>query len=172
MSKEYDLYLEQHIGNVKIAFDWLEENLPEVADGGIFVFHDYSKRFPNEYEAYDRYFYNNDGSEQTLKDFNAAWLHHIHINEHHWQHWVLMNDDPELGTIALDMPYKRIIEMICDWWSFSWSTGNLYEIFNWYDKHKDYMILSDKTRETVEDILGKIRGKLDELEVKNQTDIL
>lgn len=91
-----------------------------------------------------------------------AWLHHIHENPHHWQYWVLVNDDPEEGAIALDIPYKYVIEMICDWWSFSWKTGNLYEIFDWYDAHKNHMILSEYTRELVEEILEKIKVKLDE----------
>lgn len=59
------------------------------------------------------------------------------------------------------MPHNYIIEMICDWWAFSWAKGNLYEIFSWYDAHKHYMKLSDKTRKTVEDILEKIKAKLD-----------
>lgn len=59
------------------------------------------------------------------------------------------------------MPYNYIIEMICDWWSFSFKTGNLSEIFNWYDKHKAHILLSNDTREIVEDILGKIRQKVE-----------
>ena len=51
--------------------------------------------------------------------------------------------------------------MICDWWAFSWNSENLNEIFNWYDKHKDYMKLSDDTSKTVEDILSKIKEKLE-----------
>ena len=81
---------------------------------------------------------------------------------HHWQHWILINDDPDKAEVILDMPYNYILEMICDWWSFSWKTGKLEEIFTWYDAHKAYMKLSDKTRETVEDILDKIKAKLEE----------
>lgn len=55
-----------------------------------------------------------------------------------------------------------ILEMICDWWAFSWKSENLYEIFDWYDKHKANIKLSDKTRKAVEDILAKIHSKLDE----------
>ena len=51
-------------------------------------------------------------------------------------------------------------KMICDWWAFSWRNGDLTEIFDWYNKHKDYMKLSDKTRKTVEGILSKIKDKL------------
>ncbi len=58
------------------------------------------------------------------------------------------------------MPYNYIIEMICDWWAFSWAEGDLSEIFSWYDEHKDYIKLNPKTRETVEDILWELRGRL------------
>ena len=58
------------------------------------------------------------------------------------------------------MDYPYIIEMICDWWSFSWAADNLFLIFYWYDKHKDNIMMSDKTRTTVEDILDKIYNKL------------
>ena len=80
----------------------------------------------------------------------------------HWQHWVLLCDEPEEGEIIMDMPYNYILEMICDWWAFSWKSENLYEIFDWYGKHKANIKLSDITRKTVEDILAKIRSKLDE----------
>ena len=63
--------------------------------------------------------------------------------------------------IALDMPMNYIVEMICDWWSFSWREGDLTEIFKWYDAHKDYMKLSVKTRDIVEYILHIIRAELD-----------
>ena len=59
------------------------------------------------------------------------------------------------------MPYWYVVEMICDWWAFSWSKGNLYELFNWYDKHKNHMKFHADTRELVEEILGKIKEKLD-----------
>ena len=39
---------------------------------------------------------------------------------------------------------------------------NLYEIFDWYEDHKNHMILSDNTRELVEEILSQIKEKLDE----------
>ena len=54
----------------------------------------------------------------------------------------------------------------CDWWAFSWKQDKLDEIFKWYDEHKDYMKLSDRTHDAVEDILDKIKAKLDEGEVR------
>lgn len=97
-----------------------------------------------------------------MQDFNYAWLRHIHMNPHHWQHWVLINDDPTEGEKIMDMPYVYVVEMICDWWSFSFNKGNLDEIFSWYGEHDKYMKLSKNTRNTVEDILNKIKAKLEE----------
>ena len=53
--------------------------------------------------------------------------------------------------------------MICDWWSFSWRSGNLYEIFDWYAKHRDGIQMNDTSRKIIEDILNKIRTKLDDI---------
>lgn len=169
MSIEYDDYLAGHRRNVGRGYEWLEKNLPDIvglaeASWRCNYAHDNSKDDPEEYDAYDRYFYGNNKSYQVVQDFNRAWLHHIHNNPHHWQYWILINDDPNEGEIILDMPQDYIIEMICDWWAFSWSKGNLYEIFNWYDAHKNYMKLSDTTRKTVKDILNRIKAKLDEEE--------
>lgn len=166
MSVAYGKYLEQHFRNVFNGYDWIRTNLPEVLNGEdyeeqIRSHHDVSKYGTAEYPAYDAYFYGKEKTAEVKKNFNYAWLHHIHHNPHHWQHWVLINDEADEGMVALDMPHNYIIEMICDWWSFSWKTGNLFEIFSWYDAHK-HMKLSDKTRETVEDILAKIKTKLEE----------
>lgn len=167
MSYKYDIYLTDHKNNVAKAYYWLRGNLPEVVDGWDIEYqvcntHDLSKSEPSEYIAYDAYFYGGNKSYEVVKDFNYAWLRHIHRNPHHWQHWILINDDANEGTVALDMPYNYIIEMICDWWAFSWKDGELTEIFDWYKMHEKYMILSDTTRKTVEDILEKIKKKLEE----------
>lgn len=175
MSRGYDLYLEDHKSNVAKGFYWIRENLPEILiDSHIIPYesqicfeHDASKSELDEYFAYDAYFYGGNRSYQVVQDFNKAWLLHIHRNPHHWQYWVLLHDEPGEGMEVLDMEYKYIVEMICDWWAFSWREENLYEIFKWYDKHKDYMKLSDKTRKTVENILGRIRNKLDEMKEQN-----
>lgn len=165
MSVEYDNYLRQHINNVANAYSWLMRNIHGANMFGmgtdlIFV-HDESKFTSDEYDPYDEYFYCDRKTTEIQNNFNYAWLHHIHNNKHHWQYWVLINDDPEEGTIALDIPYKYVLEMIADWWSFSWKSGNLYEIFDWYDSHKARMILSKNTRETVEEILAEMKEKLD-----------
>lgn len=171
MSAEYDLYLEQHKMNVTKGYEWLCKNLPEVVKCGPWIDlekqicfnHDASKTEFDEYGPYDAYFYGNNKSYQVVEDFNYAWLLHIHRNPHHWQYYCLIQDDPKEGMICLDMPYNYIIEMICDWMSFSFNCGDINEVFKWYDERKEYIKLSDNTRKTVETILGKIRKKLDEM---------
>lgn len=122
MSQKYDEYLEKHRQAVKKAYQWIAAYIPELTDVEAtrnIEFHDMSKNTPDEYTPYDNYFY----GEQTpaiIEAFNRAWLIHIHRNPHHWQYWVLINDEPKEGTILIEMPYPYIIEMICDWWAFSW----------------------------------------------------
>lgn len=172
MSYQYDDYLDRHKRAVADAYNWLAKNLSDMRDlkfepgisYNICFQHDASKSEPDEYAAYDAYFYGNNRSYQVVEDYNRAWLMHIHRNPHHWQHWVLVNDDPKEGTICLEMPMEYIIEMICDWWSFSWIQGDLREIFNWWDQHKDYILLEEFTRRKVMDILNAIDKKLNELD--------
>ena len=177
MSEMYDAYLAMHKAEVNRAFRWIEENIPEVLseldkdiDWQIQFGHDESKTSKEEYQAYDLYFYG-DRSYKVVQDFKYAWLHHIHSNPHHWQYWVLVNDDAEEGTVALEMPFEYVIEMICDWWSFSFKKGDLREIFDWYKEHEDRMILHKKTKKQVDYILGEIKKKLDEIEGKIEEEI-
>lgn len=170
MSEKYNEYISEHNENVRKGFNWLKENLPEILPSDMLEMsvlenvniynHDQSKFSEEEYDAYDKYFYGRNKTFEVVENFNYAWLHHIHNNPHHWQYWVLINDDPDNGEIILDMPDVYIIEMICDWWSFSWKKGNLEEIFTWYAEHKDYMKISEYTRNKVEEILLKINAKL------------
>ena len=163
MSVDYDCYLDDHISNVVQAFRWLHFNIPEFSDPSIGTdaeiahYHDASKRSSEEYKAYDEYFYGGNRSSRVVNNFKRAWLHHIHNNPHHWQYWVLQHDDaPEE---PLEMPVGYVVEMIADWWSFSFKSGNLSEIFDWYEKHKE-MKLHPKTRLLVERTLEEIRKRI------------
>ena len=170
MSAEYDKYLVEHCENVREAFRWIQNNIPQVLskldmslDYWVYLNmeHDESKWGDEEYYAYDNYFYG-DKTSKVVKEFDYAWLHHIHNNPHHWQHWVLLEDEGK--TKALEMPERDVIEMVCDWWSFSFKSGNLREVFKWYDDHKGKMILHPNTRKKVEAILDAIDKKLKENE--------
>ncbi len=169
MSAEYESYLLEHINAVKNAARWMVDNLAVIdempaAEVDDFLLnvdaHDESKYEVVEYGPYDAYFYGTPNDDA----FNVAWLHHIHHNPHHWQHWLLVNDDGEVGSyakaIALEMPKVHALEMIADWWSFSWRSGNLAEMFDWYASHRNCIILHENTRRYVEGVMDEIRDAL------------
>ena len=180
MSVEYDQYLAEHIGNVDVGLHWMMDNLPlnqiqtDAILDALLTAHDESKFSKEEYEAYDKYFYGGDKSYEVCRAFDQAWLHHQKCNPHHWQYWVLINDDPDDETLTqlktLPMPLNFIFEMIADWWTFSWRNGNLFEIFSWYGNHRDRMMLHFDTRMIVEDILQKMWKVLVMTEVRRGKD--
>ena len=87
----------------------------------------------------------------------------IHNNPHHWQHWIVVEDDTG-EDVALEMPTKYAIEMVCDWWSFSWNTysnitqdpTSLLRVCNWYKCRKNCIKLHDNTRKYVVSLLDII----------------
>jgi len=170
MSLEYDEYLKEHIQNVTNGLRWIADNLNlrklGISESDVSLalenagLHDQSKYDQEEYRPYDDYFYGGNKSHAVKTAFDEAWLHHQHVNPHHWQYWVLINDDDGVNK-ALPMPTDYILEMIADWWSFSWREGNLMEIFNWYDKHRDVILFEEETRKTVEKILNEMRKVLE-----------
>ena len=171
MSEQYDLYLQEHKENVAKAFHWLRLKLPHLLVGyydyewQICMAHDHSKDKEDEYDAYDAYFYG-EKTEEVKQNFSKAWLLHIHRNPHHWQHWILRNDDPTKEETLIPMDYPYILEMICDWWSFSWKSGELTELLTWYYEHKDIKLHPD-TKKVVERILKDIKEKLESEEIEN-----
>lgn len=60
------------------------------------LLHDLSKFRPSEWSAYVNYFYGDKTDLETDRKaaFDRAWLYHQRRNPHHWQYWVLMEDNP------------------------------------------------------------------------------
>jgi hypothetical protein len=120
--------------------------------------HDWSKFLPDEFIPYANYFYGGDKRKdrfytpsQGTYDFNVAWLKHQHRNLHHWQSWVLQEDDG--NRFALEMPVGYAKEMICDWTGAGKAQG-YNDVPAWYQKNKDKMVLAVATRLFVESALG------------------
>lgn len=175
MSLEYSDYIMTHVMNVNTGLRWMLDRLP-LKDLGYSVDdifwaldhaskHDTSKVDKEEYGPYDAYFYGGNRSSKVCNEFDHAWLRHIHHNPHHWQYWILHCDDPEEGMKILEIPGSYILEMLADWWSFSWKDDDLYEIFDRWDEHADYILLHKRTRARVENTLNALREKLDENDI-------
>lgn len=158
--EKYRVSVEEHKERVKQFADWLVENLPELFDGfdledfyDIIEEHDESKFEEPEFDAYAQRWC---GDGEAGPAFDEAWKHHWMYNEHHPEFW--------LGE---DMPYIYILEMLCDWGSFSIEKGDFRELSKfYYNKAKDDedKMLSDATKEIIEDILDKIDSVLDKEE--------
>ena len=118
-------------------------------------------------QKYDEYLEKHRQAVKEAYQWIAAYipeLTDVEATRNIWQYWVLINDEPKEGTILIEMPYPYIIEMICDWWAFSWIKGDLSEMFAWYKDHADYIKMHNNTRSIVEEILEMIRTKLTEVE--------
>jgi hypothetical protein len=158
--EEYRNYIEAHKERVQTFADWLKENCQEVfenidleAFNEIIKEHDASKYSEEEFEPYAQHFY---GDKKNDFEFKEAWKHHWMNNEHHPEFW--------LGE---DMPYIYILEMLCDWGSFSVEKGDYLELSKYYyeqardDEEKN---LSDNTKTIIEEILEKINSVIKEEE--------
>ena len=185
MSIAYDTYLKTHINCVSHGFYWILNRIPKDKLNDIFPkinlaelttsiqLHDYTKHMPEEYDAYDDYFYAEKKTEEIKKAFDYAWLHHLHNNPHHWQYWILKKDDSmasndNMQIKCLEIPDNYILEMVADWWSFSWKDyiishdkNDLYGIFSWYESKIDNIAMNPKSRQKVEDLLTLIHDELD-----------
>lgn len=62
------------------------------------------------------------------KGFSEAWLHHKGHNKHHYQYWY----DYEAPNSTPMMPYKYIVELICD----SFAAGIVYQGKNWTKEYQ------------------------------------
>lgn len=165
--EKYKNYLEQHIANVKRAFDFLMVKI----GGGILSLsdldiqalkkqiemHDASKYNLDEFTAYSNYLYGNK-SDEVVKAFRQAVKLHKSRNPHHPEYW-----ENEMGRVE-KMPDKYILEMICDWWAFSLAKKQPLEILEWYDKNKDDIKFSDDIQCKIDAILQIIRESGFEIE--------
>ena len=110
--------------------------------------HDWTKFVPAEWGPYVDCFYREGGEKAAFK---AAWLHHIHWNDHHWQHWYLLNDDGEIDI--LPMPEACVREMVADWYGAGYAINGRDDLDGWYAKNSQKMSLHPTTREVVVDLL-------------------
>jgi len=113
------------------------------------LIHDWSKLTLAEWGPYVRSFYGTEGRTPEVRAaFNAAWLHHQHRNPHHWQHWLLREDDGP--TVALEMPPKLIREMVADWMGAGRAITGKWEVGSWYAANRDKIVLAEGTRVLVD----------------------
>lgn len=173
MSKEYNKYLFKHKVFVCVGYYFLE-NLYSPNSSGKTKFrralqlkqlfcHDKSKTSMNGSGPYDKYLYCKDKLDQeSINKYELAWHNHIHQNPHHWQYWVLINDED--GIKALPMTRNYILELLCDWMSFyitpiePYGTFklNAHELQKYWKDHESTVILHPSTRSSIKYMINKL----------------
>lgn len=124
--------------------------------------HDISKFLPDEWGPYVNYFYRSPEAKQRWASkgryadtgdaaFDLAWLKHQKRNRHHYQWWILPQDDGT--TKLLEMPCRFRKEMLADWRGAGAALGKP-DTAAWYRGQKDNMHLAPETRAWVEEQLG------------------
>lgn len=128
------------------------------------ITHDLSKFRPSEFIPYARYFYGDYPpycefipgrrfyKEDIKRHFNKAWLYHIHRNPHHWQFWLLQEDDGPLKNIPV--PIKYLKEMITDWHGAGRAITGENNTTQWYINNRDNINLKRINKKWVESKLG------------------
>ena len=118
------------------------------------IIHDMSKFSSQEFIPYALKFYSNQKDENTELRWKKAWLHHQNHNKHHWEYWIVNRNKRE----ALPMPKKYMIEMVCDWKSFSRKWGRIVKESSLVERmmKSEEIILHPITRKELENY---IKGK-------------
>lgn len=94
---------------------------------------------------------------EAKRAFDIAWNHHQKRNPHHWQYWLLVRDD---GTKdALRMPIRYAREMVADWVGAGRAITGKIEVWAWYEKNRDKIILEHETCVRVEVYIEQLRRK-------------
>ena len=134
------------------------------------IVHDASKLLPSEFFPYVNHFHGKNGKGRKTKEgrdkigyykptytgdkaFDFAWLLHQKRNKHHWQWWVLAEDNGDVKK--LEMPIKYIKEMLCDWKGAAraqevGNKKNNYLVKEWYYKNCNKMQLNPITRARIQ----------------------
>lgn len=157
--EKYKLYVEDHRKKVKSAFKLLypfishnmdlnKEDLEQLKVN--IDNHDKSKfdEEENTANAYAEFYYCENVDDEILENFENAVRFHKINNPHHINYWHTRNQE---------MPTIYLIEMFCDWWSFSFAKNDPMEILDWYNKNKESINLRDKEIETIQKLLTFVK---------------
>lgn len=122
------------------------------------LIHDLSKFSHTEFAPSARYFQGN-RSPIDAERYTSAWMHHKGHNPHHWEYWTDFGKEGEV--IAYKIPYKYVVEMICDWVG----AGMVYSKGKWtqsdpldyYNKVHDGRHFNKETEELILKFLNCIK---------------
>lgn len=111
--------------------------------------HDISKFSPTEFFESVRYYTGERSPINVCKEINGisySWLHHKARNDHHYLYWQ-DNFDPDKVPTHVHMPYKPLVESICDSLgaarTYLGDGFSYYKEYKWYFNELDNMAMND-----------------------------
>lgn len=141
-------YVDRHRAKVREAGLHIVGSIPL----SVLVKHDLSKYSEAEFPYYAMRHYGPIEDRQTphnVELYYAAWLHHVHNNDHHWEHWMIPTATVSTPVV---MPVVCIREMVADLLSF----GGPVELAEYLKKHLAAMSFHPRTKPILADILGGV----------------
>ena len=131
------------------------------------IIHDWSKFTPAELPHYQRQFF---GDKSDPEGFAKAWLHHIHRNPHHWNHWVVCGDywtkearKKNIFNNALPMPPIYVREMVADWLGASRAYTGSWDMTDWLSKNLAQIQIHPHTKFRVTQVLKEMGYDADQI---------
>lgn len=104
------------------------------------IIHDLSKFSYIEFSESVKYYCGTSSPINECKKVNGysrAWFHHRGRNLHHWAYWV---DDFDQGMIPKKMPFKYVLEMMCDYLgaghAYSQGQFTIWSEYDWWKQHR------------------------------------
>lgn len=138
-----------HIRHVQTAGLQIGLGIEDVA------LHDASKWLDEEFLAAAEHWH---GGAPNPDRYARAWLHHIHYNPHHWQHWIFSDGFVPRGSSVengvMEMPPRYALEMIADWMGSSMAYTGSWNMDKWLYENMPRIRLHSKTA-------AYVRGQLD-----------
>jgi hypothetical protein len=127
------------------------------------LMHDTSKLSSVEFGNYSRFKY----GIKSVEDWSKAWLHHLHNNPHHPEHWILpWRGDPGfyLGyghdlapfVTVLPMPETYTREFVIDMMATSMEITGSYDIAVWLNANGPEINLHPETELRLDGVLIKL----------------
>ena len=121
--------------------------------------HDLSKYSIKELSQY-KYFTGKKSPHAVMRKelgYSTSWYHHRNKNKHHWEYWIDSLED----RTAVKMPYKYVIEMLCDMCAAGYAyNGNNWQpkdVLDYWKKHDGvHRIINSKTRFLFEYLLAML----------------
>lgn len=120
------------------------------------IMHDMSKFSPIEFFESARYYKGNDSPIKACKKdkgYSNAWFHHRGRNKHHWEFWV---DELSKGMIPRKMPYKYVLELVCDFLGAARAYGaeNFAQEYKWWKNKRNEIVMHKATKWYVDTIFN------------------